>query len=1168
MPYRKYLLIFLVLLWGCSTKKNTWLSRTYHNMTARYNVYFNGKESYKAGIEAIRENHKDNYNKILPMFEESDEDAAQAAASDMDRAIEKGTKLIVRHSITARPKKRKNSSSKKDFYHKKEYNNLVDDALLLIGKAQVVKHDFRQAIKTFDLLIRDFPHEETKYKALIWKARAYTDLGDFNNAHIALERYDLDGKAPEYLYGKFMEVYANLLLNEEKYNKAVPVLQHAIDGIDQRYDKARYSFILGQLKQFTGDDEGAALAYEKALKYRPDYEMAFNAQLRSAAIAYRDASLEEIKKKIKKMLRDKKNEEFRDQIYYVLGKVYLKFDDKTEAVNSFKKSTEVSVSNDYQKTLSYLALADIYFKDEMYKPSYLYYDSAMTVMSEDFSDYDVINERKNTLQLLVAQLDIINREDSLIMLADLSDAEREKFIENIIETAKEKAKKEQRSSGIENIYYGGGGSYQNYGVQSGTGEWYFYNVTAKELGKQEFKQVWGNRKLTDNWRWSQKSNMGAGDITQEPVLPENPTPPGVPPGEGEKPKGQAETGQTAQSPQKNVTGGIPTKESLLADIPLTPEAYRNAELSRDLSKYEAGMVFLEQLKNYPRAIRMFEECLASKVIPEDDKEKVYIALYKAYDANNDSTNKLLTLNNLKKHFPNSKFIQYLEDPDFLAKIKAKQKMIDDEYATTYAEYLTGKYDTVIYKANEVAQNDTSNIYLPKYILIKALSYARKGETNQFKLNLENLTTNYPGTEEARFASAFLEQLAQGRTPVKSAQPYQSLLRERAEEIIRKEGKKQKPAEPETSGFIYAENEQHSFVALPPAGTDINRIVFNLADFNFSRYLVDDYSIETTRLPDNSPVILINGFSNKLEGMDYFYAVREHENKLFLNDTVKTKLFVISKTNLKLFLSSGQVINYTAFFDKYYLKPVNVEELPESVLKKPEKEITESIPDSLALKDSTLTVTPEIQQSTETSTGVTGKATTEKTVQPVTKTQTEQKKPETTGQDKVTTVKTEKQKEQQKETATSASKKKQTGKAQTGPPVTKKPEPENIKPSPWVFNASSPQEVNIIFRKSRLDYKKILKNYNSFTRNYYSKDSLKVEMKDFQENYKCITVSGFKDKEQAVKYTQDISKSAILLRDIQNREYYIWAITPENKATLEENKDLKGYDKFFRKEYLK
>ncbi len=1106
MPYRRYLLIVLVLLWGCSTKKNTWLSRNFHALSSHYNVYFNGNEAYKAGIKAIRESHKDNFNKILPMFEESDEEAASAASSNMDRAIEKGTKLIVRHSITARPKK-KPGKPKKDFYNKKEYNKWVDDALLLIGKAQVVKHEFRQAIRTFDLLINDFPNDKNKYNALIWKVRAYTELNDFNGARIALEIYDLDGKAPENLYGKYMEVYANLLLKQEKYKEAIPVLKNAIEGIKDHDDKARYSFILAQIEELTGDDEAAAKAYAQSLKYKPDYEMAFNARLREAAIVYRDASIDEIMKQIKKMLRDKKNEEFQDQIYYALGKVYLNFDNEPEAINSFITSANVSVNNDYQKALSFLAIADIYFNHEDFKPAYQYYDSTLMVMSEDYKSYDEIKTRHNTLQLLVEQLDIINREDSLISIANMSESERDKFIDKLITNAKiemELAMKARRKQEGNSLIYGGGGeSYRNTAAPGGQGKWYFYNVATKEMGKQEFKRIWGDRKLEDNWRRSNKGLVDQG--SSAPNEPGNPGEPGGDTGAPGVPPDQTGGQQTSAKQDQSATKQqfkIPTKEKLLADIPLTKEAYSKAVMTRDISMYEAGMIFLDQLKNYPKAIEMFESCIRSKEIPEEDMEKVYIALYRAYDANGDRINRLRILSMLKEKFPSSKFIQYLEDPDYLAKIEAARKKVDDEYSATYAEYLNGNYEAVISKTNEIEATDSTNIYLPNYRLIKALSFAREGDAEKFKQELEMITDKNAGTQQAELASAFLKQLSEGRTPVKSDKPYQSLLRARVEEITKGPSDTVKTAKIDISGFKYTPNEKQNFIAIPPPGADINRIVFNMADFNFSRYLLNDYGIETTRLPDNSPVILIRGFNNKLEGMDYFYALREHENNIFPSpDSVKTKLFVISDSNLKFFLSSGQINNYDAFFKEYYLKVVEMKDVPEEMRAKQTGEKTKA-----AGKEPT-------QQ--ETGAGKTAAA------------------------------------------AIAADTTKVSGQPAEKAPAT----------PVWNQDKNRSQNVMIVFEKGRINYNKMLKIYANYTKNNFTKDSLKVEMNDFIEGYKSITVSGFKDLPQAMKYRTTINSNPFLLRNIQRREHYIWVITSQNRDILLQSKDLKGYDEFFKKEYL-
>jgi hypothetical protein len=71
---QKYLVFLgsLLILAGCSVEKNTDASRFYNSMTARYNIYFNGYENYKAGLAKIASNHKDDYAELINVFEYSD----------------------------------------------------------------------------------------------------------------------------------------------------------------------------------------------------------------------------------------------------------------------------------------------------------------------------------------------------------------------------------------------------------------------------------------------------------------------------------------------------------------------------------------------------------------------------------------------------------------------------------------------------------------------------------------------------------------------------------------------------------------------------------------------------------------------------------------------------------------------------------------------------------------------------------------------------------------------------------------------------------------------------------------------------------------------------------------------------------------------------------------
>ena len=144
--------LLLVFLASCSTQKNTPVTRFYHNVTSRYNVLFNGSESYNKGIKKMEETFQNDYAEILPVFMYGDADVAKAISSDMDRTIKKSSKLISLHSITVKPKVKNTktlTTKQREFFSKKEFNNNVDDAYLLMGKAHFHKHDFGLATETF-----------------------------------------------------------------------------------------------------------------------------------------------------------------------------------------------------------------------------------------------------------------------------------------------------------------------------------------------------------------------------------------------------------------------------------------------------------------------------------------------------------------------------------------------------------------------------------------------------------------------------------------------------------------------------------------------------------------------------------------------------------------------------------------------------------------------------------------------------------------------------------------------------------------------------------------------------------------------------------------------------------------------------------------------------------
>src|SRR5659263_193786 len=96
----------LFLFSACSTQQNTWLSRHYQEMNTRFNVHFNGEQAYLQGVNQLNTGFKEDFSKMLPMYQVSNHNSAKGTSSNMDRAIEKCQKAIKTHSIRVKPKKK------------------------------------------------------------------------------------------------------------------------------------------------------------------------------------------------------------------------------------------------------------------------------------------------------------------------------------------------------------------------------------------------------------------------------------------------------------------------------------------------------------------------------------------------------------------------------------------------------------------------------------------------------------------------------------------------------------------------------------------------------------------------------------------------------------------------------------------------------------------------------------------------------------------------------------------------------------------------------------------------------------------------------------------------------------------------------------------------------
>ncbi len=356
------------LLTSCSTKKNTWLSRHYQALNVRYNIYFNGNESYKQGLLSKEKAHIDDYSEILLMYPVSYQPKANAASSDMARAVDKSKKAIKNRSIKKKPKK--NPKKAKDpeyqsFLNKEEYNVMIDDCWLLMGKAEFHKADFLSAVGTFTYITKHFSeNKQTVAEAQMWLVRTYAEMAWYYEAEDILNKINKDDLSKKQT-SFFAAVNADLMLKQKKYDDAIPFLVLALEGEKNRKQKSRFQYILGQLYQRKGDDAAAFLMYRSVVRSNPAFEMAFNAKIKQAE-SFNGENKSEMLKMLNKMLRDSKNTDYIDQIYVAIGNIYKEEKNIPKAIENYELAVKKSTRNGYEKAQAYILLADLHYKLENY----------------------------------------------------------------------------------------------------------------------------------------------------------------------------------------------------------------------------------------------------------------------------------------------------------------------------------------------------------------------------------------------------------------------------------------------------------------------------------------------------------------------------------------------------------------------------------------------------------------------------------------------------------------------------------------------------------------------------------------------------------------------------------------------------------------------------------
>jgi tetratricopeptide (TPR) repeat protein len=862
----------------CSVEKNTDTTRFYNSMTARYNIYFNGYESFKAGLVKINSGYQDDFAEMLKVFEYSDPASASLCSPDMERAIQKASKLISLKSITAKPEikeKRQPSEKDKELLDRKEYNEWVDDSYLLIGKARFYKHEFNEATAIFNYCIAEANDPEIKAEAAIWLARVLNETGNYSESLRTLNEQDTLAATAPGLKSMYYTTKADLFIKQKRYSEALDPLGKSIDLVSGKRTRYRLTYLLAQLYEQTGDGAMATSLYRKVVQMNPPYDVEFNARINIAGVFDINAGNPlEIKRELEKMLRDSKNKDFQDQIYYALGNLSLKAGDNAEALNFFRKSATASIQNQNQKGRSYLALAGFYYGMPDYMKAGMYYDSALYFLDAKYPDLPALKTKSLSLNALVSQLTIVQMEDSLQKVAKMNDGERNALIATIIEKVKKDESEGKTSYSTDQ--YNLGQYYENERRFQGNieqeGKWYFYNQAALTFGRTEFRRRWGDRKLEDNWRRSNKTRVS---VTQVSATGEENTENG------------ADSAATVMDNKK--------PEFYLKGLPLTDSLISISNEKIAIALLNAGKAYSERIGDPVKASETFESLIkrypANDLVPE--------ALYNLYKVNKEknSSKSEVSREQLLLKYPESEFARILSDPAYYEKKLAELKMAETQYQEAYGAYSNDKFNDAVTLCNNAIDKYPQNALAPKFLLLRAYSVARISDERTLKEELNKLIKTWPESVESKKAQELIAYLDKKSPELKVEE----------DKVIAAEL------------FIADTTAAHVFVLIiaDPA-FNINQATFDVISYNIDNFTNKNYRTEGVLVDNKYLMITVSGFADFTQSFDYYNAfLTEKVVRNQLGSNIIT--FVISTDNLKVLNSEKNPSTYDLFFKEKYLK---------------------------------------------------------------------------------------------------------------------------------------------------------------------------------------------------------------------------------------------------------
>ena len=716
IQYSSLFLLAIIALTACSRKKDTFLNKSFHAVSTEYNTLFNGNNAFVQGKEALAQTYRDDFYQILPVerIEAVDLDGFDTDSKDpnFNTAEEKAVKAIQKHSM---------------YIGGKEYNPQIDEAYMLLGKARYYDNRFIPALDAFNFILNKSATSNNVNNAKIWKAKTNIRLKNEEYAIENLQKMLKEENLEDAVVADANAMLAQAMINLDSIPQALPYMKIATQFENNYELKGRFTFITGQLYNKLNYKDSANIAFDQVIGFKRKTSRVYmiNAHMaKTKNFNYAQEDQAMLLELLHDLEKDRENRPFLDKIYNALADYHRNTTNDSLAVVYYNKSIQSFKEDKTLQSINYQTLAEMNFDKAEYKQAGAYYDSTLTNLVENSKKWRRVKKKRENLDDVIKYEDIASINDSILRIAKMSDSDKLVFFTSYTDDLKAKAiadsiataKLSEKGPAIINKEFS---SKSVGGPSPSGGKFYFYTPTTVAYGKVEFRKLWGDRKLEDNWRRSSKKSNGF-DQDQEIVIDTTPI---------------AELEMF--DPQ-----------SYIAQLPSDPKVLDSLTIDRDFAYYQLGLIYKEKFKEYGLATNRLEKLLT--YTPQ--KRLVLPAkynLYKIYGLLEKQAFAQKYKDDILNNHSTSRYAEILRNPN--AQLASDASSPEAKYNALYKAFEASQYGEVIKKSDRYITQYNGTDIVPKFELLKATAIARQDGFQAFKKALNFVSLTYPNSPQGKKA---------------------------------------------------------------------------------------------------------------------------------------------------------------------------------------------------------------------------------------------------------------------------------------------------------------------------------------------------------------------------------------------------------------------------------